>query len=917
MQDQRGYDHTRVERTWQDRWTDAGVYHVPDDAEDPTYVLGMYPYPSGELHMGHVRNYTITDAYARYRRMCGDHVLHPMGWDAFGLPAENAAKEHDSDPATWTFDCIETMKGQMESMGFGYDWEREVTTCKPEYYRWNQWLFARFHEEGLVEQRDAEVNWCPSCETVLADEQVEGEAELCWRCDTPVETRELSQWFLKITEYADELVDDIDRLEGWPDSVRGMQRNWIGRQHGTRLPFSIEDHGTVEAFTTRADTAFGATFFALAPDHPIAQELAEEDEDVREFVNEVADPEGDEPNGVATDLVATNPVTGEDVPVYVADFVLSDVGTGALMGVPGHDDRDHAFATKMGIDVVPVVAPEGEDGTPEMPDVSEGAYTDDGVLVNSGEYDGLDSETARERITADTEGAEAATQYRLRDWGISRQRYWGTPIPVVHCEDCGPVVVPEEDLPVELPEFINTTGNPLDEAEEWKATTCPDCGGAATRETDTMDTFVDSSWYFLRYVSPDLDTAPFDRDRANDWMPVDRYVGGIEHAVMHLLYSRFFTKVLADHEGLAHREPFTNLLAQGMVQLDGEAMSKSKGNVVSPQAIVSEYGADTARLFTMEAAQPERDFDWTDKGVQSAHAFLQRLHETVESFDSGAATGEKDDIAEYVAREIDATIAVARADYESLTFNTALRETRELVGLLRNYREYADAVHAETFERGLRVAVRLFAPVTPHISEELWELLGGREARSASERASSAERGSADSRAASPRDDGDDGEPRAGFVAEAPFPEPESDTADHDRERRLVENTRSDVRQIIDVAGIEDPERVEVVVAPEWKHRALDIAIESDAPNVISELMQEEEIRQHGDAAADYGQDLQEERQSLTPALSPDREFETLQRAAWLIRREFDAEVVVSRAEDADEDVAKKARPGRPAIRID
>ncbi|WP_435196927.1 leucine--tRNA ligase [Natronomonas sp. EA1] len=873
-----GYDHTEVERRWQGAWDDASVYRTPDDVRDPTYVLGMYPYPSGELHMGHVRNYTITDAYARYRRMQGDDVLHPMGWDAFGLPAENAAKERDSNPRDWTFDCIDTMRGQMEAMGFGYDWEREIATCEPEYYQWNQWLFSRFYEEGLVERRDAEVNWCPSCETVLADEQVEGDAELCWRCDTPVEQRELDQWFLKITEYADELLDDIDELEGWPDSVRQMQRNWIGRQEGTRLPFEISDgHGEVEAFTTRADTVFGATFFALAPGHEITQSLMKEDDQVREFVEHEADPEGDEPNGVPTDLTATNPVTGEELPVYVADFVLSDVGTGALMGVPGHDERDHAFATKLGIDIVPVVAPSEDD----VPDVSEGAYTEDGVVVNSGEYSGLASAEARERITEETEGAEFHTQYRLRDWGISRQRYWGTPIPVVNCEDCGHVMVPDEELPVELPEFINTTGNPLDAAEEWKRTSCPDCGQEATRETDTMDTFVDSSWYFLRYVSPDFDDAPFDTERANDWMPVDQYVGGIEHAVMHLLYSRFFTKVLADMELVETREPFTNLLAQGMVQLEGSKMSKSKGNVVSPQAIVEEYGADTARLFTMQAAQPERDFDWDDQGVQSARAFLSRLYDLVSEFDSAAANGEHDAIAEYVSREIDATIATAVSEFESLTFNTALRETRSLVGLLRRYREHT-AVNGETFARGLSVAVRLLAPVTPHISEELWRELGN-----------------------------DD------FVVDAPWPTPESDTTDYEKRRRLVENTQRDVRQILDVAGIEDPSAIDIVVTPEWKYRALEIAVESDAPNVISEIMQEPAIREQGDAAASYGQDLQAEREALSLTLPPETELETMRRAAWLFAEEFDADVRVLTAEEAADDVARKAEPGRPAINID
>ncbi|PGF16136.1 leucine--tRNA ligase [Natrinema sp. CBA1119] len=898
-----GYDHATVERRWQEAWDEADVYRTPDDVEDPTYVLGMYPYPSGKLHMGHVRNYTITDAYARYRRMRGDDVLHPMGWDAFGLPAENAAKERDTNPRDWTFDCIETMTEQMESMGFGYDWEREIATCTPEYYQWNQWLFERFLEEGLVERRDAEVNWCPHCETVLADEQVEGEAELCWRCDTPVEQRELEQWFLKITEYADELLEAIDGLEGWPHSVRQMQRNWIGRQYGTELDFEIEgsealrasngrgegteprEYGSVEAFTTRVDTIYGATFFALAPDHPISEELAEENDDVRHFIEEEADPEGDEPNGVETGLTATNPVTGEEIPVYVADFVLSDVGTGALMAVPAHDERDHAFAEKKDIEIRPVIAPEPDDWdgetVPDAPDVSEEAYTDDGVLIDSGEYSGLESETARERLTEEIESAEEATQYQLRDWGISRQRYWGTPIPVIHCEKCGPVTVPEEDLPVELPEFINTTGNPLDAAEEWKQTTCPDCGGEAVRETDTMDTFVDSSWYFLRYVSPGLEDAPFDLERANDWMPVDQYVGGIEHAVMHLLYSRFFTKVLADHEGLAHREPFTNLLAQGMVQLEGEKMSKSKGNVVSPQRIVEEYGADTARLFMMQAAQPERDFDWSEEGVRSTYAFLDRLKGMVEQYVTNEPDGDDDAVASYVDAETDATIAIASDEYDDLTFNKALRETQDLMRTLRQYANHTEP-NAEIYERGLSAVVRLLSPVAPHIAEELHDELGGE-----------------------------------GFAANAEWP-----TADVDRDyvskrRQLVANIREDIRDIVEVAGIEDPQAIDVVVAPNWKYDALEIAIESDADNLIGELMGEPHIREQGDAAADYGQDLQAEREALSMTLGPDDEHAALESAAWLIEREFDAPVRVVRADEAADDVITNAEPGRPAIEID
>ncbi|MEF8802119.1 MAG: leucine--tRNA ligase [Halolamina sp.] len=880
-----GYDHARVERESREAWAAADAYRTPDDVEDPTYVLGMYPYPSGKLHMGHVRNYSITDAYARYRRMQGDDVLHPMGWDAFGLPAENAAKERDTNPRDWTFDCIDTMRDQMDAMGFGYDWEREVTTCTPEYYRWNQWLFGRFHEEGLVERRDAEVNWCPHCETVLADEQVEGEAELCWRCDTPVEHRDLEQWFLQITEYADELLDAIDDLDGWPDSVRQMQRNWIGRQHGTELDFAIDGHGDVRAFTTRVDTVFGATFFALAPDHPLSRDLAETDEDVRTFIKHEADPDGAEPNGVATGLTATNPVTAEELPVFVADFVLADVGTGALMGVPGHDDRDHAFAEKTGVDVVPVVAPEPDDWdgetVPEPPDVDESAFTDDGVLVNAGEYSGLKSEAARERITAETASAERATQYQLRDWGISRQRYWGTPIPVVHCEDCGPVLVPDEELPVELPEFINTTGNPLDAAEEWKTTSCPDCGADATRETDTMDTFVDSSWYFLRYVSPELADAPFDRERANDWMPVDQYVGGIEHAVMHLLYARFFTKVLADHEGFAHREPFTNLLAQGMVQLDGEKMSKSTGNVVSPQRIVEEYGADTARLFMLQAAQPERDFDWSEEGVRSTYAFLTRLKETVESFTADPPTGDDDQVASYVADETDATIAVATEEYDDLTFNAALRETQGFARTLRQYAEYTNP-HRETFERGLRTIVRLLAPVTPHLAEELSTELGDE-----------------------------------GLVVDAAWSEASVDRSTVEKRRTLVENTREDVRDIVSVAGIEDPSAIHVVVTSEWKYDALDVALESDAENLVGELMSRDAIREQGEAAADYGKDLQAEREGLSRTLPPETEHDALSAAAWLLEREFDATVTVSLADEAADDVARTAEPGRPGIDIE
>ena len=869
------FDHTKIEDRWQKRWEEEGIFHTTDSASNPAYVLEMFPYTSGKLHMGHVRNYTITDAYGRYKRMQGEEVLHPIGWDSFGLPAENAAIKHDTNPRDWTMSCIETMREQMQMMGFGYDWDREITTCLPEYYRWNQWLFNRFYENGLVERKASEVNWCPSCETVLADEQVEGDDEVCWRCDSPVERRDLDQWFLKITQYADELVEGLDELDGWPDNVREMQRDWIGRQYGSSVEFDVERYGPVEVFTTRLDTIFGVTFLALSPDHEIAEDVAADDEEVAHFVEAVADPEGDEPQGVETSLTATNPATGETVPVFVADFVLSDIGTGALMGVPGHDDRDHAFAEKMGLDIVPVVTPGGD----EIPDVESAAFTENGVLVNSGEYTGLESETARERFEEDFPSADYSVQYKLRDWGISRQRYWGTPIPIVHCESCGPVTVPDEDLPVELPEFVNTTGNPLDEVDEFVETTCPHCGEPARRETDTMDTFIDSSWYFLRYISPDLETAPFDTERANDWMPVDQYVGGIEHAVMHLLYSRFVTKVLVDLEMLDHREPFRNLVNQGMVLLEGSKMSKSKGNVVSPQEIVKEYGADTARLFMMQAAQPTRDFNWTDEGVRSSHQLLETVYDLVESFTAETPTGDHTPAANYVGREVDHLLAVAQDSYESLTFNAALREVREVVSLLQRYQTHAEP-HAGTVERTLRCIVRILAPVAPHIGEELWEMLGG-----------------------------------DGLVTEADWPTFDGDLSNVGIEQRLVEQTRSDVRQIVDVAGIDDPKSIEVVVAPEWKFEAHELARTTESNNVVGEMMQREEIRRHGDAAADFGKDLQAERQSLTRQLPPTREVEVLDRVTWLLEQEFDADVTV-RIGEPDEDLISKARPGRPALEI-
>jgi leucyl-tRNA synthetase len=896
---ERGFDHTEIEPKWQDAWETADVFHVPDDAEDPEYVLAMFPYPSGEMHMGHVRNYAITDAYARYQRMCGENVLHPMGWDSFGLPAENAANERDVDPRGWTMDCIATMKAQMELMGLGLDWDREVTTCEPDYFRWNQWFFQQFYDEGLVERTETELNWCPDCETVLADENVTTEdgADICWRCDTPIEHRDLEQWFFTITDYADELYETLDEMDGWPENVREMQRNWIGKQTGDAVAFDLTTGDSVEIFTTRLDTIYGATFFALAPGHEVAQAIADENDEVAEYVHRAEHSDEDLPqtSGVFTDEYAENPATGEEIPVYVADYVLEDIGTGALYAVPAHDERDHAFASEHDIEVRQVVEPApGADVDPEDVDVAETAYTEDGVLdltevegsvVDPGEYDGLTSEEARERFVAVFDG-EHRVEHSLRDWCISRQRYWGTPIPFVECPDCGYVPVPEAELPVELPEFVQTTGNPLDAAEEWKRVECPDCGGPAERETDTMDTFVDSSWYFLRYVSPEMDEAPFAPDRASDWLPVDQYVGGIEHATMHLIYSRFFTKVLDDLEMLdGVREPFENLLTQGMVRKNGTAMSSSTGNVVSPRPFVDEYGADTGRLFMLEAAQPEKDFDWTEEGARSAHQFLQGVYALASEVATGAvgtvdrSDDERDPVDEYVAREAAATATTATDEFEAFRFNHALQAVRELVSLLRQYRDHT-APDADVFERGVETVAKLLAPVAPHVAEEMWDDLG-----------------------------------RDGLVAEADWPAADP-PAGFGIERRLVENTREDVRDIVDVAGIDDPESVTIAVAPEWKHGVHEFARASDADNLVGAVMGDERFREHGEDAADFAKDLAAEREALAETLAPANERAALERAAWLIEREFGADVAVRSADEADPDVVADARPGRPGIRI-
>ncbi len=725
------YQAASIEQAAQAFWEDqASFIAKPDPNREKFYCLAMFPYPSGKLHMGHVRNYTIADVIARFQRMQGKNVLQPMGWDAFGLPAENAAIKNNVPPAAWTDDNIAYMRDQLKRLGFGYDWSREVTTCKPDYYRWEQWFFTRLFEKGLAYKKQAEVNWCETDQTVLANEQVVDGC--CWRCDNPVERRNIDQWFIKITAYAEQLLNDIDQLDGWPEQVRTMQRNWIGRSEGVELQFEVEGHGPLSVYTTRPDTLMGVTYVAVAGQHPLAQKAAETNPELKAFLGSIANTKMAEADlataeklGMATGFVATHPLTGKQVPVWVANFVLMSYGSGAVMAVPGHDQRDWEFATKYGLSIEQVIEPSNDDTC----DLQKAAYTAKGLLVNSGEYTGLSSAEAFDAIAAKLETlgkGHKTVQYRLRDWGVSRQRYWGAPIPIINCPCCGTVAVPEHDLPVVLPTDVafDGVGSPIKKMPEFYETQCPKCGGQAERETDTFDTFMESSWYYARYASAHNQDAMLDED-ANYWLPVDQYVGGIEHAILHLLYARFFHKLMRD-EGLVNTdEPFARLLTQGMVLKDGAKMSKSKGNTVDPQALIDSYGADTVRLFSMFAAPPEQSLEWSDAGVDGAHRFLKRLWRMAsESIEGSAETPEKPLAAKDVRRKLHETIAKVTDDYgRRQTFNTAIAAVMELCNELGRL-DQSEAESKAVMTEGLNATVRLLAPIVPHICHALWQALG-------------------------------------------------------------------------------------------------------------------------------------------------------------------------------------------------
>lgn len=736
------YMPREIEPKWQSVWAERKVYSTEVNRQRPEYyVLEMFPYPSGNLHMGHVRNYSIGDVIARFKVMQGYNVLHPMGWDAFGMPAENAAIKHGIHPANWTMDNIANMRRQQQEMGFSYDWDREVTTCHPDYYRWTQWLFLLFYERGLAYKKKAAVNWCEDCNTVLANEQVvDGR---CWRCDSVVVKKELAQWFLRITDYADTLLKDLNELKGWPDRVKVMQENWIGRSEGAEFSFDVpEIDEKIPVYTTRHDTAFGVTYVVLAPEHPLVEKLIagkDTEQAVREFVETTRNlseinrtSTETEKVGLFTGSYAVNPFNGEKVPIWVANYVLVEYGTGAVMGVPAHDERDWQFATKYGLAKRIVIQP--KDAALDLA-LMTGAYDGPGYMVNSGRFNGLDNEAGKKAIAEwlETEGiGKRRINYRLRDWLISRQRYWGAPIPIIYCQHCGTVPVPKDQLPVMLPNNVRFDAgavSPLAQVEDFVTCECPKCGAKARRETDTMDTFICSSWYYFRYTSPHSTTEPFDSAKANYWMPVDQYIGGIEHAILHLLYSRFFTKVLRDAGLVNVIEPFKNLLTQGMVIKDGAKMSKSKGNVVSPEEIVQKYGADTARLFILFAAPPERDLEWSDLGVEGAFRFLSRLWRIVSHY----APIVKDASGEYVVssltkeekelrRVLHSSIKKVTEDIqERFNFNTAISSIMELVNAMYAYKEQQhDTAHPLLMRETVSTLLKMLAPFAPHITEELW-----------------------------------------------------------------------------------------------------------------------------------------------------------------------------------------------------
>jgi leucyl-tRNA synthetase len=886
-------DFQKVEQKWQKKWSESGIFKV---AEDPNkkkfYVLEMFPYPSGSgLHMGHMRNYSMGDCVARFRRMCGFNVLFPMGYDALGLPAENAAIKAKSHPKVFTLQAIETIKRQQKELGSSYDWNREIATCYPEYYRWNQWFFLKFFEKGLAYRKKAPINWCPKCGTVLANEQVEDGK--CWRCETNVEIKSLEQWFFKITEYADELLKGLKSLE-WPENVKIMQENWIGRSEGTLVHFPIKgSKEKIPIFTTRPDTLYGVTFMVYAPEHPMVMELVKgtkHENEVRKFIRKVLIEdrfsrmdEKKEKEGLYIGKHAVNPLTNDEIPIYIANFVLPDYGTGAIMAVPAHDQRDFDFAKKYKIPIKVVIKPHHYDLDPKT---MSRAYTESGVLVHSGKFSGMTNTNAMDDITKYLEKkgwGEKTVQYKIRDWLISRQRYWGTPIPIIYCDKCGIVPVPEKDLPVLLPENAKFTGkgNPLANTPSFVSTTCPKCGSRARRETDTMDTFVDSSWYYFRFTSPKYDKGPFEHEKVKYWLPVDQYIGGVEHAILHLLYSRFFTKVLRDLKLVSIDEPFKRLFTQGMVIKDGAKMSKSVGNVVSQEEISEKYGIDTARVYLLFLASPEKELEWSDEAVIGAFRFLNRVGSLVEESLKIKGRSSSTSADKQIISKMHKTIKSVTENMESFKFNLAIGS---LMAYLNDVQKYKENPNRKILTEALENLLVMLSPFAPHTAEELWEKTGHK-----------------------------------GFVSIRKWPEPDESLIDPKLEMMefLVEITREDIRNVLKLVG-RKPEKIRIYVSPVWKYAVYEsiLGMAKTPDKIVPTVMKSPEGRKYGNHALKLAQNLAKNAMALKRMLSQEEEFSALKESATAFEKEFSCRIEVVKADVERSEKALRAEPGKPGIEV-
>ncbi|MAF80019.1 leucine--tRNA ligase [bacterium] len=893
----------KIEQKWQKRWAKEKIFKVNEKSKKmPYYVLEMFPYPSGRLHMGHVRNYALGDAFARFKRMQGFEVLYPMGYDSFGLPAENAAIKNKTNPKKWTEQQIKTMREQQQLLGNSYDWEREIATYNPNYYKWNQLFFLNFLKKGLAYRKKAPVNWCSKCQTVLANEQVVNGC--CWRHeDTKAEEKRLEQWFFKITDYADELLEDLDTLEEWPQKVKTMQKNWIGKSHGTEVYFTEKDSGKkIPTFTTRPDTLFGVTFVVFAPEHPMVKELVagtEHETDVLKFIEEVKGEslidrlaEGKEKKGIALGKYAINPVNNEVIPIFAADFAVLEYGTGMVMCVPTHDQRDFEFAEKYGLQKKVVIQPKGK----ELNAHTMGkAFVDEGVMVNSEKFNGLGNVDAIEKISKWLEKertGKRTVNYKLRDWLISRQRFWGTPIPIIYCDKCGAIPVPEKDLPVLLPDPSKAKfggQNPLTTVKEFVETKCPKCKGDAKRETDTMDTFVDSSWYFMRYCDAQNKKVPFDKKIAEKWLPVDQYIGGIEHAILHLLYARFFTKALRDCGFLKADEPFKRLFTQGMVIKDGRKMSKSFGNVVDPLEIIEKYNADTARMFMLYSALPEKELEWSDKGVEAVFKFLNRVIDLVEDNKNKIGFGKIDvkklsGVERLLLSKAHRTILNATGEIEKKQLNYAIASAARLVDELR--KEKYDSADKNLRGFCIETIVKLLAPFAPHLCEELWERIR-----------------------------------KKGFVSVAEWPKANEKFIDRKAEagEALLERVKQDVATVKELAKINKPKTVSLFVAPAWKWKALKAIKEAvgekpdfgGAMKAISKVKEAPKNEAPGFVKSIINK-LGEYRDSVQID-----EFAALKEATTQLEKDFGAKIVLEKAEKSKEAKARNALPGKPAILIE